>query len=57
MLLKIFTPDNWSFWCADLLAKAELYAEEAGVALALLAAAAGGIWWLRRQPEGSSPAD
>ncbi|KAK9868933.1 hypothetical protein WJX84_000723 [Apatococcus fuscideae] len=42
---------------SDLLSQAELYAEEAGVALAVVAVVAGSIWWLRRQSNNSSQAD
>lgn len=37
---------------ADLISQAELYAEEAGLALGILAVLAGSIWWLRRQTDG-----
>ena len=42
---------------ADLISQAELYAEEAGLALGVLAVLAGSIWWIRRQTSGESSAD
>ncbi|KAK9833192.1 hypothetical protein WJX74_009769 [Apatococcus lobatus] len=42
---------------SDLISQAELYAEEAGLALGVLAVLAGSIWWLRRQTNGGSSAD